>query len=155
MIRPSELSPRGAAFIGEFEGYRADWYRDPVGVWTIGYGHTGPLPHGFRPPLSRSEAQRLMIVDSARYAAAVSAIRPRIWRQTRFDALVSFSFNLGAGIFAPERSIGQAVRRRIGRGDAVPTALLLYDKAGGRPLPGLTRRRLREARLWTSGRYEA
>lgn len=155
MIRPTKLSSLGAAFIGEFEGYRPNWYRDPVGILTIGYGHTGGLPRGFYAPLSRSEARRLMIHDSARYAAAVAAIRPRVWRQTRFDALVSFSFNLGAAIFAPDRSIGQAVRRRFGRGAAVPAALLLYDKAGGHAWTGLTRRRQREARLWTSGKYEA
>lgn len=157
LLPASKLSRKGAKFIGEFEGYRADWYRDPVGILTIGFGHTGPLPPGFKAPLTRADAERLLIHDAASCAAAVRAIRPRVWRQSRFDALVSFAFNLGPAIFSPERTIGRAVRRKDNRPVLVAHAMLLYDKAGSPPraLPGLTRRRRREARLWLAGKYEA
>jgi lysozyme len=161
-IYPTQLSLRGAAFIGSFEGFRANWYPDPVGVLTIGFGHTGPLPRGFAEPLSRSEAERLLQYDALRFSQAVAAIRPRILRQSRFDALVSFAFNLGENIFSSDQPradgrppIGWAVRRRFGRSGAVADALLLYDRAGTplRPMAGLTRRRCAEVKLWNTGRY--
>ena len=151
---PSKLSMNGAAFIGRFEGFRSSWYLDAVGVHTIGFGHTGPLPAGFHAPLTLPEAHRLLIHDADRYAAAVAAIRPRVTRQARFDALTSFAFNLGAGIFEPSTSIGHAVRMRLGRPSAVAEALLRYNHGGGRVLPGLTRRRQAERHLWLTGRYD-
>lgn len=153
MFRPKHLSKRGAALIGEFEGFRSAWYLDVVGVRTIGFGHTGPLPSGFTAPLSHDEGLRLLQHDAERCAAAVRAIMPPILRQTRFDALVSLAFNLGPGILDRGRTIGDRVRTFRRKG--VASAILMYDHAGGQRLPGLTRRRRREAKLWNTGSYEA
>lgn len=152
MSRPRHLSKKGAEFIARFEGYRPDWYRDAVSVHTIGYGHTGPLPMGFKAPMGRAKALKLLQHDAEIAAKAVRAIKPPILEQTRFDALVSLAFNLGTGILEPTHTIGAALRRRGRRGTAA--AFLLYDHAGGTRLPGLTRRRKAEAELWTTGRYE-
>ena len=74
--------------------------------------------------------------------------------QARFDALVSFGYNLGPGYFLDKRTaIGAALARRIRRGPAVAAAILLYDHAGGKVLPGLKRRREAEAELWTTEPY--
>jgi lysozyme len=151
MLIPKHLSTKGALLIAGFEGYRANWYRDAVGVRTIGFGHTGSLPAGFHAPLSRQAALKLLIHDAEACAAAVRAIRPRILKQTRFDALVSLAFNLGPGILGPEHDIGRAVRRRDRAG--VPAAIMEYDRAGGRVLEGLRIRRRAEAHLWTTGKY--
>lgn len=150
---PKSLSLKGAQFIGRFEGFRSTWYRDAVGVRTVGYGHTGELPRGFTVPLSITEGELLLRHDAAACARVVSEIRPRILRQTRFDALCSFAFNLGVGIFDPSHDIGKAVRKRIGRDRAVEKAILEYDRAGGHVLPGLLRRREAEMKLWKTGSY--
>lgn len=148
------LSTNGAKFIAQFEGFRADWYRDPVGVKTIGFGHTGPLPAGFKAPLTRSQGLKLLQHDAEKVAAVVREVRPRVTRQERFDALVSFGYNLGPGYFLDRRtSIGKALALKTGRVNAVAKAILLYDHAGGKVLPGLLRRREAEAKLWKSGQY--
>jgi lysozyme len=149
------LSDAGAGFIGDFEGFSSKWYKDPVGVETIGYGHTGPLPAGFKAPLTRAQARKLLIHDAEKVAVVVRQIRPRVTRQSRFDALVSFGYNLGPGYFLDKRtSIGKALAlppaRRV---KEVAFAILLYDHAGGKVLPGLLRRRKAESRLWASGQY--
>lgn len=148
------LSLRGAQFIAQFEGFEPDWYRDPVGVKTIGYGHTGPLPAGMHPPLTHQEALHLLVRDAEKVAAVVREVRPRVYNQARFDALVSFGYNLGPGYFLDKNtSIGAALADRVGRVRAVAAAIRLYNHAGGKVLPGLTRRRDAEAALWINGRY--
>lgn len=149
--RPEHLSRKGAEFIARFEGFVPRWYYDAVGVKTIGYGHTGPLPSGFTEPLSRDEGLRLLQHDAEKVAAVVREIRPHVLKQSRFDALVSLGFNLGTGILEPTHDIGKAIRVP-GRPNAA-AAFLEYDHAGGVRLPGLTARRKAEARLFKTGRY--
>lgn len=127
------------------------WYRDPAGVLTIGYGHTGALPPGFREPLSRTEARRLLALDVSRFAAAIRKVRPPIQRQARFDALCSLAFNVGTACLEPTHAMGRELQKPD-RGDA-SAAFLLYDHAGGKVLPGLLRRRKAERKLWDTGRY--
>jgi lysozyme len=94
----------------------------------------------------------MLVADAAVAAAAVKAIRPRILKQTRFDALVSLAYNCGPGVLAPTTTIGRAVRTRTRKG--VAAAFLLYDHADGKVLPGLRTRRTAEAKLWSKGLYE-
>jgi lysozyme len=154
---PRHLSKKGAAFIGAFEGFRSLPYNDAVGNATIGFGHLlhlGPVtaadkakyPNG----LTLDQALALLVRDAEKVAAVVYAIRPRVWRQTRFDALVSLGFNLGAGIFDPSHDIGRDLRTNRA---AVADDFLEYDHAGAQRLPGLTRRRQAERKLWLTGFY--
>lgn len=151
------LSDRGAEFIARFEGFRSHVYRDPVGVWTIGYGstkHVGPNT----PPVTEQKArERLRREVNTEYAPAVLAAARRAGKQltqSEADALISAVYNLGPGVLSRGRSLGDALYapRAVWRG-RVAEALRLYDKAGGRALPGLTKRRWAERRLFLNRYY--
>lgn len=158
--RVTHVSPAGAAFIARFEGgagrdglFRA--YRDPVGVWTIGFGHTEGV-HPSSKPLTHRQATDLLLHDlNVVYAPAVLRHVPAGMplSQSSLDALVSFGYNLGPAIFDPSHDAGKALasRDRV----ALARSMRLYDKAGSPPraLAGLTRRRRAEARLLLTGQY--
>lgn len=156
IIRPRRLSSRGAAFIGRFEGFRPLPYNDPAGHATIGYGHLihlGRVTEDDRRKWKRmSQAQGLALLrkDSQRFADAVRRlVKPKL-KQHEFDALVSFAFNVGVHAF--EKS---TLLKLLNRGDRRGAAaqLIRWDKAGGKRLPGLTRRRRAERLLFLTGRY--
>lgn len=142
--RPTRLSRKGAKFIAGFEGFSARPYRDAVGVLTQGYGHTGS---GIGGTWSPAKGLRVMRSDADTVAQVVRGLPIKL-NQQQFDALVSFGFNLGTGYFASGHTIGDAIRRRNYR--AIADAFLLYDQADGHALPGLTRRRHAERRLFLS-----
>lgn len=151
------LSQKGADFIGAFEGFRSAPYRDAVGVWTIGYGSTGGVGPN-TPPVTRAQAAARLIreCDETYTPAVLHAARAggHTLKQHELDALVSASYNLGPGVFAAGRTLGNALRSGSTAWRAlVGDALLLYDKAGGRTLAGLTRRRRAERRLFLTGNY--
>lgn len=152
-----KLSPKGAKFIGEFEGLRTTPYNDAAGHATIGYGHLlhfGPVTAADRIHYSHftaDNAVKMLQADAEKAAAAVRAIRPSITSQAHFDALVSLAFNCGTGILEPSHTIGEELRKPK-RGKAAD-AFLLYDTAGGKVLEGLKRRREAERHLWLTGKY--
>lgn len=148
------VSPKGIALVAGFEGGQSPDglfrpYRDPVGVWTQGYGHTDGVTRSSK-PWTKAKAERVLRDDLNRvYAPHVRALELPL-NQNQFDALVSFVFNLGPGAISVNTGIGRALRRR-----AWPEAgdeMLRWDKAGSppRPLPGLTRRRKAERALFLS-----
>lgn len=140
-----KLSTSGARLIEGFEGFSSRPYRDSVGVWTIGFGSTkGVGPN--TPRVTRAQAeQRMMREIDASYGHAVNALRLPL-NQHQFDALVSFVYNVGPGGVASSTGVGRALRRHDWHGAA--NALLAWDKAGGRALAGLTRRRHAERALF-------
>lgn len=141
---------RGLSLIRQFEGLRREAYKDSVGIWTIGYGHTAaaglpkPVP-GMR--VTEVEAEAILAVDLGKYEAAVEAALRQEPSQNQFDAMVSLCFNIGPGNFT--RS---SVVRAFNAGDekAAARAFLAWNRAGGRVLAGLTRRREAEKRLFLS-----
>lgn len=144
-----KLSPTGLAFIQHYEGFSATIYHCPAGIPTIGYGHVvhGALAHAeFAGGITKEEARVLLREDVAVAERAVRRLIAAKLTQNQFDALVSFTFNLGSG--ALERS---ALRRAVNRGDheAVPAQLLRWVWAGGKRLPGLIRRRMAEGALYS------
>lgn len=151
------LGAAGLALITEFEGFYARPYRDPVGVWTIGYGSTKGVGPSSR-PVSKADAKaRLLREVNEEYAPAVFRAAKdagKALKQQEADALISAVYNLGPGVLARGRSLGDALRQKAGWRQAVADALLLYDKAGGSRLPGLTRRRKAEANLFLNGRWK-
>ena len=143
------VSAAGIALIKEFEGFPNGGrpYRDPVGVWTIGYGHTaGVGPNS--PRLTERAASRLLEQDLSRtYERYVEALpMAAALNQHQFDALVSFVFNLGPGAIGADTGIGRALRGRDWRRAA--DEMLRWNRAGGRVLAGLTRRRQAERALF-------
>jgi GH24 family phage-related lysozyme (muramidase) len=142
-------SAAGIALIKEFEGFPFGGrpYQDPVGVWTIGYGHTrGVGPNS--PRITERQASALLQADLDRvYEPHVERLPiATALNQHQFDALVSFVYNLGPGAIASDTGIGRALRARDWRRAA--DEMLRWNRAGGRVLAGLTRRRQAERRLF-------
>lgn len=134
-------------------------YQDEVGVWTIGYGHTNSDGAPYVGPntgsLTRAEATTLLLHDlNVQYVPAVrNALGRYGWKvdQKKFDALVSFCYNLGPGYFGPSHDIGQAMQ--VHNPLLLANRMLGYNHAGGAVLAGLTRRRQWERQLFLGGTY--
>ena len=126
----------GLDLIESFEGLRLNSYQDSVGVWTIGYGHTQGVHAG--QTITQQQAQAFLQQDLGVAEAAVNKLGLTL-TDNQFAALVSFTFNLGAGNLNKLMSHGLA---------AAADRILLFDHAGGRVLPGLTRRRQAERALF-------
>lgn len=139
-----KTSKDGVEFIASFEGFIDHPYQDAVGVWTIGYGHTGQGTRAMG-KITHARGLELLAGDVGIAESAVNALQLQL-TQSQFDALVSIVFNCGGGILAASKSLGQALRRPGMRG--VPDAIKLYTHAGPQVLPGLVRRRNAEAVMW-------
>lgn len=131
--------------IKRFEGFSSRPYRDAVGVWTIGFGHTAGVGPGTR-PITLAQGESLLRHDLAKsYEPYINRLHLPL-NQNQFDATLSAIYNLGPGILDNSRSFGHALRRR--QWTTAANALLLYDHAGGRVLEGLRRRRIAERALF-------
>jgi lysozyme len=151
------LSKQGAAFIAHFEGFSGKLYNDPVGHCTIGCGHLvhhGPIngsePAEFKRGITRERALELLQHDATTAAGEISRSVTVRLSQPQVDALVSFAFNVGNGAFRDSTLL-----RLLNQGDygSVPAQLNRWTKAGGKPLPGLVRRRKAEGDLFRDGTY--
>lgn len=133
--------------IRKFEGERLRAYRDPVGLLTIGVGHLVKKgePYKLGQMITAEESERLLRKDLEVAERAVRKGVTALLNENQYGALVSFVFNLGAGNF--NRS---TLRKKVNAGDLEGAALefLKWDKAGGKVLPGLTRRREAERQLF-------
>jgi lysozyme len=137
----------GLALIKGFEGLRLQAYKCPAGVWTIGYGHTGSdVTPGLA--ISSQQAEDLLKKDLTRFENAVFKLVSVTVTQNQFDALVSFCYNLGEGALGKSTLL-----KLLNAGDAAAAAdqFLKWDKAGGKTLAGLTRRRVAERDLFMGG----
>jgi lysozyme len=149
----SQLSERGAEFIGHFEGWKAAPYNDPTNNATIGYGHLihmGPLTAHDKTEwgtLSTADGLHLLQRDAAMAATAVDHYITHPLTQPQRDALISFAFNCGGGALA--HSVGAAVNA----GQDPTSALEQWDHSGHTFLQGLLERRKKEARLYMTGDY--
>lgn len=131
------------------EGKRLAAYRDCVGVWTIGYGHTRraglPDPVVVR-RITDAQADMILADDLAVFENGVAAELKNIARveQREFDAFVDLAFNIGLGAFK-----SSSLLRHYRAGDKATTArdFLAWNKAGGKVMPGLVKRREAE-RNW-------
>ncbi|HDX9359000.1 TPA: lysozyme [Escherichia coli] len=145
-----QTSDKGIALIKQFEGCKLTAYQDSVGVWTIGYGWTQtvdgkPIHAGMT--IKQETAERLLKTGLVSYESDVSRLVKVGLAQGQFDALVSFTYNLGA------RSLSTStLLRKLNAGDYAGAAdeFLRWNKAGGKVLNGLTRRREAERALFLS-----
>jgi lysozyme len=136
-------SPAGLQLIKDAEGLRLQAYQDTGGVWTIGYGHTGSdVAKG--KVVTEAQADRLLVEDVKEAEDIVSRLFP-VTTQAQFDALVSFTFNLGEGQVGPS-----TLRKLHNAGDyagaAAQFARWKFDN--GVELAGLVKRRRAEAVLY-------
>jgi GH24 family phage-related lysozyme (muramidase) len=140
---------RGLKLIKEFEGCKLSAYQCPAGVWTIGIGSTH---YGDGTPVTKNRtlpnegaAIALLAATIGQYEKAVNATGVEL-TQNEFDALVCLCYNIGAGNFFKSTLV-----KMLKAGDdkaEIAKQFLRWDKAGGKPLAGLTRRRNAEAELF-------
>jgi lysozyme len=144
-------SANGLAIIKKHEGLRLSSYLCPAGVPTIGYGNTR-YPDGRKVILgeklsSEKEATQLLLASLQSFEAAVNRHLPNL-NQCQFDALVSFTYNVGTGAF-----IKSTLLKKAKVNPADPSILDEFQKwvrGGGKVLPGLVTRRREEANLYFS-----
>ena len=138
-------SENGIELIKDFEGRRLVAYQDSVGVWTIGYGHTKTAREDRL--IIKSTADRLLAEDLAEFEKYVEEYVTVTLTQNQFDALVSWTFNLGPGNLQESTML-----RKLNQGlyTEVPDEMRRWNKAGGEVLKGLVRRREAEAELFGS-----
>ena len=145
-----QTSDKGIALIKEFEGCKLTAYQDSVGVWTIGYGWTQPVdgkPIRAGMTIKQETAERLLKTGLVSYESDVSRLVKVSLTQGQFDALVSFTYNPG------DRSLSTStLLRKLNAGDYAGAAdeFLRWNKAGGKVLNSLTRRREAERALFLS-----
>lgn len=134
-------SQNGIDLIKKFEGCRLAAYKCPAGVWTIGYGHTEGVSEGQK--ISQEQAEKYLKDDLVKYEKYVEKYVNLELNQNQFDALVSFTYNCGAG------NLQKLVKNR--NHEQIANAFLLYNKASGKVLAGLVRRRAEEQALFLAG----
>lgn len=138
------ISERGLELIKEFEGCRLEAYQDSVGIWTVGYGHTGSLVvSGLT--ITQAEADELLRHDLLVAENCIKTIVAVPLTQVEFDALCSFTFNLGCTALR-----NSTLLRKLNGSDydGAAAEFKKWDHAGGKQLAGLTKRRAAEADLF-------
>lgn len=139
-----QLGPKGRALIKSFEKLRYQAYRDQRGVWTIGWGHTGPEVHEFM-TCDDAKADLWLAQDVHNAVHAVINSLDVAVNQNQFDALVSFTFNVGISAAA-----GSTLFRYVNRGltDLAADQFNLWNHVDGQVSAGLTERRAAEKALF-------
>ena len=145
-----KVSAIGIALIRHHEGVRNKPYKCAAGLFTVGVGHLigdgKTLPPEWNRTFTNEEIDALLKRDLSRFELGVCKMLPSVQlKQCEFDALVSFSFNLGLGTFQ-RSTIRQALLR--GNKESAMESLVKYCKAGGKILKGLQNRRLDERKLF-------
>lgn len=143
-----KVSEKGLNIIKEFEGCQLTAYKCPAGVWTIGWGTTNAdkALTGFDvregKKISKQQADSFLETSvNAKYAKNVNKYADKYkFNQNQFDALVSFAYNIG--------SIDQLTANGTRSISEISNKILAYNKANGKELPGLTRRRKAEKELF-------
>jgi lysozyme len=157
-----KVSEKLIEMIKHDEGVVMRPYQCPALLWTIGVGHVIdpmharvkladrkalPIPEGWNRVLSMDEVNAILKKDLNRFEAGVMRLCPKTDKQSQFDALVSFSFNVGLGNLQ-----NSTLRMKHNRGEfeAAAEEFLKWNKAGGKVLKGLDKRRRGEKALYES-----
>lgn len=138
------ISNVGLNLIKKYEGCRLTAYKDAVGIWTIGYGHTRGVKEGQTiTPEQADDFLRFDLENAEKHVTAYDSIYH--FSQSQFDALVSFTYNCGARNLKRLTNGGKRTVYEIS--NAIPN----YNKAGGKVLKGLVRRRNDEKAMFDKG----
>lgn len=147
-----KLGIAGERLIKQFEGCRLKAYQDGGGVWTIGFGHTGPeVVDGL--VWTPEEADAAFLADVQEAVDGVTRLVTVPLTQNEFDALVSFAFNVGLDEDADTKAEGlgdSTLLRKLNDSDydGAAAEFLRWNKDNGSVVPGLARRRLAEKTLF-------
>ena len=135
--------------IKRWEGLRKAAYKDPINIWTIGYGTTAAAGVGITPKagmtITEAEAEWYLQKAVDKFAAQIAPKIKQPINANEFGAFVSLAYNIGAGAFGNSTAL-----RKFNAGDkrASADAILLFNKAGGKVLQGLVKRRAEERALF-------
>jgi lysozyme len=143
------ISEEGISLIKKFEGCELRSYQDAVDVWTVGYGHTKDVKPGQM--ITKEEAEEMLIEELTEYCSYVETAVEVPLHQNQFDALVSWTYNLG-----PTNLNSSTMLKKLNAGEYedIPEQIKRWNKAGGKVLPGLERRRLAESLLFEGKKWE-
>ena len=143
-----KISLEGLSLIKKFEGCKLQAYYCSGGVLTIGYGHTGGVKE--TDVITQEEADKLLKGDVLRFEKYVEDNVKVELDQSQFDALVAWTFNLGVGNL---KSSTMLKKLNNGEFESVPFEMRRWNKAGGKTLNGLIRRRQAESLLFESKKW--
>jgi len=137
------INKKGIDLIKSFEGLSLKSYRCPAGVLTIGYGHTRNVTENLT--ITESQAEALLLQDLQYFIKEVDRVVKIRLTDNQFSALVSFAFNLGIANLTKSTLL-----RCLNSGDIVNATnqFVKWNRAGGKVLEGLTRRRVAERNLF-------
>tara|TARA_Y100000361_G_scaffold95350_1_gene85304 strand:+ start:944 stop:1387 length:444 start_codon:yes stop_codon:yes gene_type:complete len=138
-----KTSAEGLSLIKKFEGCELYAYQCSAGVWTIGYGHTKDVEPGMQ--ITKEDAEEMLVEELHEYESYINDFVTAPLSQNQFDALVSWVYNLGP---ANLKSSTMLKVLNAGDYDEVPAQMKRWNKAGGKRLEGLIRRREAESLLF-------
>ena len=145
-----KISVEGLTLIKKFEGLELKAYQCAAGVWTIGYGSTKDVKEG--DTLTQKEADNLLLHEMQEYEGYIKELVKVPLKQNQFDALVSWVFNLG-----PANLKASTMLKFLNAGDyhLIPSQIKRWNKANGKVLEGLIRRREAEALMFEDKDWSA
>jgi lysozyme len=137
------ISQEGISLIKKFEGCELEAYKCAAGVWTIGYGHTKDVKEG--DSILKEDAESMLVHELQEYCNDVDIAVKVDLKQNEFDALVSWTYNLGL------TNLNSSTMLKVlneGKHDEVPAQMKRWNKASGQVKQGLIRRREAEALMF-------
>ena len=138
-----KLGERGTEILKYFEGCKLTAYQDSVGVWTIGYGHTKGVYNGMT--ITQEEAEQMLLTELEEYEGYIENMVTVPLTQNQFDALLVWIYNLGPTNFRNSTLLKEL---NAGNYNAAGQEITRWNKAGGKVLAGLVKRREAEAELF-------
>lgn len=138
------MNKAGLDLLKSFEGCKLKAYKDIVGVWTIGYGHTGAdVKPGMT--ITQVQAEELLDKDLEKFEDGVDVLLQVNVNENQFAALVCFAYNCGLGNLK-QSTLLRCINKH--NSEQAANEFLRWNKAGGVEVPGLTRRRKAERELF-------
>ena len=143
-----KTSNEGISLIQKFEGCELEAYQCSAGVWTIGYGHTKDVVEGMT--ITKEQAEQMLVDELHEYENYINEYVTVALSQNQFDALVSWVYNLGPANLKASTMLKVL---NSGKYEDVPAQMKRWNKAGGKVLEGLIRRREAEACLFRGAEW--
>ena len=137
------ISQEGLSLIKKFEGCELEAYKCAAGVWTIGYGSTKGVKEG--DAITQEKADKLLLHEMEEYEGYINDMVNADLEQNQFDAMVSWVFNLGSANLKASTLLKVLNAKDY---EGVPAQIKRWNKAGGKVLQGLIRRREAESLLF-------